>query len=248
MEYRNATLKEREVFYREEFDAEKMLASLRFSPQIYSVDPGTKTNITKFPGKNSGLIMLPPDIPLKRLKELLIHYLPESVYYDRNAYTNVKDFFARKIFKEFWKDKNYETQMLGFDIDAGNIRKVHHGNKDDYTALIKEAAQETIKVAKILREKHGFNDLTFVYSGRGFHLRVHDKGSEKLKFSERNAINDTLKGLPIDRWVSGGFSKLMRLPFSLHGVVSRVCTPIKEDELHSIDTENRKFLPTFLCP
>ena len=56
-----------------------------------------------------------------------------------------------------------------------------------------------------------------------------------------------LKGLPIDRWVSGGHSKLMRLPFSLHGVVSRVVLQLTENEMESFDPgSDERVMPGFL--
>ena len=89
--------------------------------------------------------------------------------------------------------------------------------------------------------------ISFVYSGRGFHVKVHDQESEKLSFKERTAINDSMKGLPIDRWVSGGHSKLMRLPFSLHGLVSRIVTPLPEKDLPNFDAStDERVIPHFL--
>jgi len=246
MEYRAATLKEREEFYKNEFDAEK-LKGIYFNPQLYAVDLGSKTGITKFPEKKSQLVILPPGLSFEELKKRLIYYLPESTYYDRNIYTDAKKFFAGKNFKKFWEDENYIGQQLCFDVDVENIRDADHNNKEDYTSAVKEAAKESMRLAGILREKHGFSKISFIYSGRGFHVKVHDEGSEKLLFKKRREINDTLKGLPIDRWVSGGFSKLMRLPFSLHGVVSRVVTPIDEGELEDFDSsKDERVIPGFL--
>jgi len=246
MEYRNATLKEREEFYRNEFDAGK-LTQMEFRPQLYAVDIGSKTGITKFPEKKVMLIFLPPGLSPEELRKRLIHYLPEGVYYDRNIYKNVREFYEKKNFKRYWEDENYKGQQLCFDVDVENIRDADHNNKEDYTAAVKEAAREALKLAGILRKEHGFSRISFVYSGRGFHVKVHDKGTEKLSFKERTAINDALKGLPIDRWVSGGYSKLMRLPFSLHGVVSRIPTILKEDELEGFDSStDERVIPGFL--
>ncbi len=246
MEYRNATLKEREEFYRNEFDASK-LNGMKFKPKMFAIDLGSKTGISKFPEKKSQLVILPPSLSPEELKKRMIHYLPESAYYDRNLYTDIDKFFAGGKFKKFWEDENYAGQHLCFDVDAENIREVDHNHKDNYTTVIKEAAQQALQVADLLRKEHSFQEISFVYSGRGFHVKVHDSSAEKLSFNERSKINDTLKGLPIDRWVSGGYSKLMRLPFSLHGVVSRVVTPLKEDELELFDpSTDERAIPKFL--
>jgi len=222
---------------------------MEFKPQFYALDLGSKTGISKIPEKKAELMMLPPDISAEELKKRLIHYLPEGVYYDRNIYTNAKKFFENRNFMKFWEDENYIGQQLCFDVDAENINDVNYSNKEDYTEVIRQAAKESLKLAEVLREKHGFKKISFVYSGRGFHVKVHDKGTEKLSFRERTAINDTMKGLPIDRWVSGGHSKLMRLPFSLHGVVSRITTPLAETDLENFDaSSDDKVIPKYLKP
>lgn len=244
--YRAATLEERKEYYTNEFNPEK-LAEMQFRPQILAVDIGSKTKITKFPENKVLLIMLPPDLPPEEIKKKFMHYLPEGAYYDRNIYANAKQFYERKNFMKFWTDENYTGQQLCFDVDAENIREVNHNHKDNYTAVIKEAAKKSLELADALRKLHGFNKISYVYSGRGFHVKVHDKETETLSFKERTAINDTLKGFPIDRWVSGGYSKLMRLPFSLHGVVSRIPVILKEDELESFDpSTDERVIPKFL--
>jgi DNA primase small subunit len=246
LQYRNATLKEREEYYKNEFDVSK-LNEMEFKPQLFALDLGSKTGISKFPEKKSQLVILPPGLSPEELKKRMVHYLPESAYYDRNIYTDVNKFFAGKKFKKFWEDENYAGQQLCFDVDAENIKEVDHNHKDNYTDVIREAAQQALQVADLLRKEHSFQKITFTYSGRGFHVKVHDKSAEKLSFRERSKINDTLKGLPIDRWVSGGYSKLMRLPFSLHGVVSRVVTELKESELESFDpSTDERTIPKFM--
>jgi DNA primase catalytic subunit len=245
MEFRAASLKEREEFYKNEFDAEKL--NMSFNPQFYAVDLGSKTGISKFPDKKDGLIILPPNLSPEQLKQKLIHYLPESVYYDRNIYADAEKFFKGGKFKKFWEDDNYRGQQLCFDVDAENIGDAKCGDEKCYTDIVKEAAKKALEVASILRKEYGFKDITFVYSGRGFHVKVSGRETETLSFKERSAINDTLKGMPIDRWVSGGYSKLMRLPLSLHGVVSRVATELREDELESFDpSADERVLPGFL--
>jgi len=246
MEYRPPTLEERKQFYENEFDSNK-LSEIGFSPQIYAVDIGSKTKISKFPEKKVQLIMLPPNLTPEQLKQKLINHLPESVYYDRNIYTDAKQYYERKNFKKFWTDENYTGQELCFDVDAENISETKPNNTEEYTQVLKEAAKESLRLATELRKQHGFQKISFIYSGRGFHVKVHDKNTQSLTFKERTAINDTLKGFPIDRWVSGGFSKLIRLPFSLHGIVSRITTIIKEDELNSFDpSTDERVIPKFM--
>lgn len=245
-EYRPATLEERESFYKNEFDP-KQLEEMEFNPQLFAIDFGSKTKITKFPDKKVLLIMLLPNLTPEQIKEKLINNLPESVYYDRNIYENVNEFYQKKNFTKFWEEENYKGQQLCFDVDAENISKTPQKNTEEYTKVLKEAAQKSLELADSLRNQHGFTRISFVYSGRGFHVKVHDKDTELFSFKERTAINDTVNQFPIDRWVSGGYSKLMRLPFSLHGLVSRIPIIIRESELTDFDpSTDERVIPKFL--
>jgi DNA primase catalytic subunit len=220
---------------------------MEFSPQILAVDIGSKTKINKFPEKKVLLIMLPPGLTPEEIKNKFIHYLPEGAYYDRNIYKNAVEFYERKNFMKFWTDENYAGQEFCFDVDAENISKASPENTEEYTKVLKEAAQKSLELAEALRQQHGFNRISFVYSGRGFHVKIHDKDTETFSFKERTAINDTVDQFPIDRWVSGGHSKLMRLPFSLHGVVSRIATILRESEMDSFDpSTDERVIPKFL--
>lgn len=244
--YRASTLEEREEYYKNEFDPNK-LEEMEFKPQILAVDIGSKTKINKFPEKKVLLIMLQPNLSPEEIKNKLIHNLPESAYYDRNIYENVEEFYKKRNFMKFWQEKNYKGQQLCFDVDAENIREVDQKNTGEYTKVLKEAAAKSLELAEALRNQHGFSRISFVYSGRGFHVKVHDKDTETFSFKERTAINDTVNEFPIDRWVSGGYSKLIRLPFSLHGVVSRITTILRESELHDFDpSTDERVIPKFL--
>jgi len=55
------------------------------------------------------------------------------------------------------------------------------------------------------------------------------------------------KGFLIDKWVTTGGMRLIRLPCSLHGMVSRVVVPISATELKRFDPINdAKCVPKFL--
>jgi len=220
---------------------------MEFTPQLFAVDFGSKTKITKFPDKKVILIMLSPNLTPEQIKTKLLNNLPESAYYDRNIYEDVEGFYKKRNFSKFWEEKNFKGQELCFDVDAENISKTHSSNTEEYTKVLKEAAQKSLDLANTLRQQHGFTRISFVYSGRGFHVKVHDKDTETFSFKERTAINDTVNEFPIDRWVSGGYSKLMRLPFSLHGVVSRITTILRESELDTFDpSTDERVIPKFL--
>lgn len=247
MEYRIASLEEREEFYQKEFDAEKLFSWFKFRPQFYAIDCGSESGVIKFPDKKGRIIMMPPDLSKEDLKKKALKYLPEDFYYDRNVYADPAAWFKRNKFTKFWGVEGFLGQQFCVDVDAENIRKVDSMNKEDYTEVIKEAGRQALEIAEVLRKRWDFKDIGFVYSGRGFHVQTFDEKGIKLKISERNAINDSLKKFAIDRWVSGGHSKLMRLPFSLHGLVSRIVLPLKEDEVESFDpSTDKRTIPEFL--
>ncbi len=54
-------------------------------------------------------------------------------------------------------------------------------------------------------------------------------------------------GAPIDVWVTTGGSRLIRLPHSLHGMVSRIVLPLERDEVEGFDPmRDGRCLPGFL--
>jgi DNA primase catalytic subunit len=88
-----------------------------------------------------------------------------------------------------------------------------------------------------------------VYSGRGFHVHVLDKESYGLSVQERQKIADEVKqaGFHIDAWVTSGEMRLIRLPYSLNGLVSRIVLPLKKAELEKFNPiTDERCLPKFL--
>ncbi|MEJ5326768.1 MAG: hypothetical protein WHU54_00750 [Candidatus Bathyarchaeia archaeon] len=55
------------------------------------------------------------------------------------------------------------------------------------------------------------------------------------------------KGFQIDEWVTAGEIRLIRLPYSLHGLVSRIVLPVEKSELERFDpVQDEKCIPKFL--
>jgi DNA primase catalytic subunit len=55
------------------------------------------------------------------------------------------------------------------------------------------------------------------------------------------------EGFHIDEWVTSGEMRLIRLPYSLNGLVSRLVLPLTRDELKSFDPiHDERALPGFL--
>jgi DNA primase catalytic subunit len=55
------------------------------------------------------------------------------------------------------------------------------------------------------------------------------------------------KGFGIDEWVTAGEMRLIRLPYSLHGLVSRIVLPLKKSELERLNpVSDVRCIPKFL--
>lgn len=168
---------------------------------------------------------------LTELRDYLLQYLPEGAYYDRNLYAEPGS--KQKI-----------GQELAFDLDPENINCPYHGDIEkkmrknqglsfcmyEYKAIRRYTAQLYQEL------KENYTDLRIVYSGRGFHIHIMDKETNFLSTKERKKIAQQIgKRYPIDEWVTQGETRLIRLPHSLHGMVSRICTQLESSEVPDFD-------------
>ena len=239
MPFSKSTLKQREDFYKNKFDVAKLRKFLPFKPQFFVIDSGTETGIIKNKKNLGKLIIMNPDISYSELKKQLIDYLPEDVYYDRNIYMDPKKCFKNFNFRKAFSSDNFLGQQLAFDIDPENL--INSGslwsfNKD----LIIKTSRITLEFYKEL--KNHFKEIRIVYSGRGFHLHVFDKEAYKLSLSERKDLNEKFMKYKIDLLVSHGKVRLIRLPYSLNSLCSRICTPISMQELKNFNPDKKKLL------
>src|SRR4030067_3550505 len=243
---RYATLDERRRFYTEEFDLQKVakwlgkrIVRLKFAviigrhtrvfPESYKEDADTTIIIDEY--KN-----------LSEVRDQIVEFLSESVYYDRN----------------FYDEKDYKTgQELAFDLDPENItcpihgglaEKMKRGQGLSFCKLELEMVKEQALSLHEYLEKT-YSQMRIVYSGRGFHIHVFDEEAYLLKEKERCEIALSVKkeGFAIDEWVTLGEMRLIRLPFSLHGLVSRIVLPLDKSEVERFDPVNdERCLPKFL--
>ncbi|MFH1064542.1 MAG: DNA primase small subunit domain-containing protein [Candidatus Woesearchaeota archaeon] len=237
-----ASLTQREQFYKKEFDLERlkewfMKNSIKF-PQLMAVDMGTETGIIKDESKKNKLI----NIKAVDLRDKFLRYLPEDVYYDRNVYKDPDILLDTLDFKGVWDTDNLLGQQLAFDIDPENMKCSCDGFCD---RCMRSAVQNAVALAERLQDN--FTRIGLVYSGRGMHVHVFDKEAFSLSVGERDSLNAELKDFAIDPWVSRGYIRLIRLPFSLHGRVSRIVTPLTIKEAVDFDpATDRRILPEFL--
>jgi DNA primase catalytic subunit len=74
-----------------------------------------------------------------------------------------------------------------------------------------------------------------------------EAGYALSKKTRRKIAMDIGKRYAIDEWVTEGSSRLMRLPYSLNGIVSRICMIIKEEkDLEKLDPRTSELVvPAF---
>jgi DNA primase catalytic subunit len=244
--FRTSTLKEREEFYSSEFSIKNVSKWFRKNalpfPQIFAVDMGTETGIIKDKGKKGKII----NFRSVNLTKKLLNYLPEDLYYDRNQYSDPELILKTLDFRNIWKSNNFLGQQLAFDIDADNIKCAC---RDKLPKLCEKCfskvVEDAVQLAELLGKK--FDNIGLVYSGRGMHVHVFDKRAFRLSISEREQLNKQAKKFAIDPWVSRGYIRLMRLPYSLNSLVSRIAMPLSLKEAEGFNPfNNKRIIPKFL--
>ncbi|MEM1586088.1 MAG: DNA primase [Candidatus Bathyarchaeia archaeon] len=243
---RPSTLEERRRFYRDEFNINGVRGwfSGWRGKVVFAVIIGRHTRIypPEYEEDASTTIIIENYRDLEDLREWILEFLPESVYYDRNIYSG---------------EGNILGQELAFDIDPENFTCPIHGSLEDkmrrhqglsFCELEFEMAKgETIKLYEALSEN--FTKLRVVYSGRGFHIHVLDEDTFSWSYERRRNFAMEMKGMGFvfDDWVTSGGMRLIRLPYSLHGMVSRIVIPLDFSEIERFNpVSDVKCIPAFL--
>ncbi len=243
---RYSTLQEREQFYTSEFNLQKVAEwfDKRHGRVKFAVIMGRHTQIypEKYRKDASTTVIIDDYKDLEDVRQQIVEFLPEAVYYDRNVYDEEDE----KI-----------GQELAFDLDPENVVCPIHGSLEDkmkrnqglsFCKLeLDMVKQEAVHLYELLENR--FSDLGVVYSGRGFHIHVFDTEAYKLSFNQRFEIAQQVKdeGFHIDDWVTSGEMRLIRLPYSINGLVSRIVLPLTKQELESFNPiTNERCKPKFL--
>ena len=243
---RYSTLKERKEYYSQEFNPQEIarwfysgISGIKFAVII-----GRHTKIfpEKYKQDAATTIIIDEYFTINDVQEQILEFSPEAVYYDRNIYDQ-----SNKI----------TGQELAFDLDPENITCPVHGTLADkmkkkqglsFCELELQMIQKEAILLLEHLEKH-YSTLRVVYSGRGFHIHVLDKTAYKLSSKERLDFARQIKneGFHIDEWVTSGEFRLIRLPYTLNGIVSRIVVPLKKEEIEGFDAvHDKRCLPTFL--
>lgn len=231
---RYSTLEERKQFYMQEFNLKKMSKWFRggLTRIKFAVIIGRHTKIfpEKYREDASTTIIIDNFKNLEDVRQQIFEFLPEAVYYDRNTY----DLNDQKV-----------GQELAFDLDPENITCPIHGTLADkmkrhqglsFCELEFDMVKhEVIRLYDYL--ENNFSDLNVVYSGRGFHIHVLDTKAYTMSTETRLNLAKQVKqaGFHIDEWVTSGEFRLIRLPHSLNGLVSRIALPLTRGEIESFD-------------
>jgi len=243
---RYSSLEERKKFYIHEFEVQKVAQWFegRTDRIQFAVIIGRHTEIypEKYKEDASTTIIVDEYKDLQEVKNDIVEFLPEAAYYDRNVYD---------------ENQNRVSQELAFDLDPENITCPIHGSLADkmrrgqglsFCELeLQMVKEQTIGLYEHLETR--FSKMKIVYSGRGFHIHILDSDAYRLNEKERASIAESAKakGFQIDDWVTTGEMRLIRLPYSLHGLVSRIVIPVEKSELEKFDpVKDERCIPRFL--
>lgn len=160
---------------------------------------------------------------LEKLRAYLIEKAPQHVYFSIAKYKYPD---AEKANRE-WIGSD-----IAFDIDHDKLKN----------PTLQEAKKQSLKLIRILRRDFGLEDLLWVFSGsRGYHVHVRDLCIQQLMNPERREIADCFqeflpgrkhkdgspilnrKHVQIDAPVTCDYTRLMRLPGTIHGGSGLVC-------------------------
>lgn len=256
---RIASLSERREFYSLEYRLAKIRDWFRGrqSPIVFAAIIGRHTRIAprKYLHERARTIVIDEYEGLSEIKDYMIDFRPESVYYDRNVYKDWDQ--ARRVGNDTAQLGRAFGQELVLDVDPENFTCPIHGNLEDkmrrhqglsFCRLeFQLARQEAVELVDML--SRSFSQISVVYSGRGFHIYIRDEDTVFWNRKKRVALvrSLTTKGFAMDEWVPAGGMRLIRLPYSLNGLVSRVAIPLTENELGIFDPlTDVRTIPKFL--
>jgi DNA primase catalytic subunit len=255
---RLSALHERREFYEREFRTRLVRKWFMdwTGPLVFAVVIGRHTRIypTEYRADRDRTILIDEYDSIRDLERYCVDFKPESVYYDRNVYKNWD--FARRGSNSIKGLGRTFGQQLAFDIDPENFDCPIHGSLEDkmrkghglsFCRLELQLAQgQAFDLVDRLSKR--FADVRLVYSGRGFHVHVMDGDAFFWTRRQRvNLVRDlSRRGYFMDEWVSGGGMRLIRLPYSLNGLVSRLAIPLERSEPTLFDpVTDPRCLPTF---
>ncbi|MET1124130.1 MAG: DNA primase small subunit domain-containing protein [Archaeoglobaceae archaeon] len=246
---RPSSLEERRFFYSEKFDveaAERWLSWRDIMNTAFAVIVGRHSGIylPQYESIRRKAVIIDEHGGLHDVLRYVLRYLPEGFYYDRNIYRDLRLCAAKGCdYRNCWNCENFLGQELAFDVDPENVDCPYHGSVEEKMKRgegLSFCMLEFKKVRRLTLELHDelkreFKDIRIVFSGRGFHVHVLDEKATKMGKDEREELAKAYSGYAIDEWVTSGEMRLIRMPYSLNGLVNRICTPLSVEEAASFD-------------
>ncbi len=252
-----ASLEDRRRFYRRVFDV-RSAAQWMAHPQgdrVYALILGRHSGIypRRFRHLKNVPLLIDDGPEVRGLRPYLVKYLPEGVYYDRNVYSSLAGARTAGLdYAHAWRSRFFQGQELAFDLDPENLDCPIHGDietkmrRHQGLSFCEWEFQEVRRQAAVLHDElsRRWMDLRVVYSGRGFHVHVFDERAFHLTRKERTKIAASVsRRYAIDDWVTSGEMRLIRLPYSLHGMVSRIVVPVSRRELDDFSFDDPRAVP-----
>lgn len=252
-----ASLAVRRAFYAHGMDyaaADRWFAGFP-GERVYGLILGRRSGIypRRFRSLKNVVLLVEDARAVKDLQPYLLRYLPEGVYYDRNAYASAEAARRRGLdYARAWRSAIFRGQELAFDLDPENLSCPIHGTVEDKMRRREGLSfcdweyEEIRRQAAALAEDASdrWSRVRVVYSGRGFHVHVFDPEAFALSRRERRGLAAHFaRRYAIDEWVTTGEMRLIRLPHSLHGMVSRIATPVTRRELRSFRYDDPRAVP-----
>jgi DNA primase small subunit len=194
MEMREATPEERRQFYSEEWNKRELpdfilhtLSLREFGFDLDGTGPSHRYN--QF-------------MTVEQLAEYLRNRAPYS------AFTSVA------LYEQPSMRKGWMKSELAFDIDAKDLPLKTCGCTSGSVCerCIDEARRIAMEFAETMSKDLGLHNINFVYSGRGFHIRVIDDAIMTLEQTERAQIVEYITGsvIPTDVTMALGYSQVFR--------------------------------------
>lgn len=259
---RIATIEERRRFYMSDFDTGNLSSWIgaRSTQMKFAMILGRHTGVVapERARNKDDVIVIDDWDTVKDLRAYALDYLPESMYYDRNRYIDVRECARCGENRSSCRGcYNYHGQQLAFDLDPENVDCPYHGHIGQKIQSgrglsfcmheFKVVRKQAVQLSQLLAEQ--FDDVGIVFSGRGFHVLIDDESAYLLSKKERASLARKYgRRFAIDEWVTAGRSRLMRLPYSLNALVSRKCMVIKDGrDLMGFDPRSEsQVIPNFL--
>ncbi len=118
------------------------------------------------------------------------------------------------FYREPQKREGWLKAELVFDIDAKDlpVRSCSCSQGEVCEVCLREAKEFVLTISDTLRETFSLKDINFVYSGRGYHIRVLDKEALNLGSQERAELLDYIAGnvIPEKEELKGGYPEIFR--------------------------------------